>query len=247
MPPKDRFWADPFIIFKNDLYYIFFEELLYKTNKGHISFFTLNKEGVITEPQIILAQPYHVSYPFIFEQKDACFMIPETYANKRIDLYQCTGFPHKWEFMHTLMDNVLAVDTTIHFYNNKYWMFCNIEKNEGASTLDELFIFYATDFTSNNWQPHAKNPVVSDVKKARPAGKIFKYKGDYYRPSQDCSRHYGRGMHIGKITCLTENDYTEETVQFLYSNWDKALTSMHTLNWKGNLTMIDAQYKRWKY
>ncbi len=37
IPPKDRFFADPFIVRKNKINYVFIEELIYKTNKGHIS------------------------------------------------------------------------------------------------------------------------------------------------------------------------------------------------------------------
>jgi len=56
-------------------------------------------------------------------------------------------------------------------------MFFNMRENDGASHLDELFIFYADDIHSNNWNAHSMNPVVSNVNKARPAGKIFEHNG----------------------------------------------------------------------
>ena len=45
MPPKDRFWADPFIIARDNKYFIFIEELLYSTQKGHISVIVMDKSG----------------------------------------------------------------------------------------------------------------------------------------------------------------------------------------------------------
>ncbi|MEJ7627085.1 MAG: hypothetical protein WKF35_09490 [Ferruginibacter sp.] len=246
-PPKDRFWADPFAVHKNGLYYIFFEELMYKTHKGHLAVLTIDNKGNISTPVTILEKDYHLSYPFVMESDNKFFLIPECVVQKRIDLYQCIDFPHKWEFVRTLMNNVSAVDATIHFHDNKYWMFCNIKENEGASTSDELFIFYADHFNSTDWHPHAKNPVISDVKKARPAGKIFKYKNEYYRPSQDCSRHYGRGININRIILLNENEYVEETIQNMYSNWEKSISSIHTINFAGDLTIIDGQTRRSKY
>lgn len=246
-PPRDRFWADPFVIFKDDLYYIFFEELLYNNNKGHISYFTIDNAGNVTAPVKVLEKEYHLSYPFVFENNGEYYMIPETEANQTIELYKSTDFPFKWEFQNTLMENVFAVDTTIHFFDDKFWMFCNIKENEGASNLDELFIFYADDIRSKNWKPHAMNPVVSNVKRARPAGKIFEYHGQLYRPSQNSSKHYGRGMHIGKIITLNELEYVEETMQNIYPNWDKRLISTHTLNFEKRLTVVDGLYNRRRF
>ena len=243
-PPRDRFWADPFVIFKDSLYYVFIEELMFNTNRGHISVFTLDESGNISKPERILEKNYHLSYPFVFEDNGEYYMIPESEENRTIDLYKSTSFPFKWELVNTLMSDVCAVDTTIHFYNNKYWMFCNIKQNEGASNLDELYIFYADHFNTINWQPHTMNPVISNVKNARPAGKIFQYNNAHYRPAQDCSKHYGRGMHIGKIIILTEEEYAEESIQYLYPLWDKKLRGMHTFNSAENLTIIDGEYRR---
>ena len=58
VPPKDKFWADPFIIFKNNIYYVFFEEFIYKKNKAHISFLTINQDGIYSKPIKVLERPY---------------------------------------------------------------------------------------------------------------------------------------------------------------------------------------------
>ena len=78
-------------------------------------------------------------------------------------------------------------------------MFTNIKENEGASSFDELFLFYADELLTNHWKPHPKNPVVSDVKSARPAGSLFFYNNKLYRPSQDCSFRYGYATVINEI------------------------------------------------
>ena len=67
IPPKDRFWADPFIVFKDNIHYIFFEEYIFEKNKGHIAYFTIDKNRKIGKPIKILEQSFHLSYPFIFE------------------------------------------------------------------------------------------------------------------------------------------------------------------------------------
>jgi len=243
-PPTDRFWADPFIYIKDNKYYLFIEELVYKENKGKISVIEIDEKGKYTEPKTVLEKEYHLSYPFLIEDNAELYLIPETSQNRKIEMYKCTDFPMKWELDTVLMDDVNAVDTTIIKHDGLYWMFTNITENEGASSLDELFLFYSKDLYSNSWTPHPKNPIVSDVRRARPAGKIFKQDNKLYRPSQNSSKDYGYGMKINEILTLTEQDYAERTVQDINPNWSKDLRCTHSLNKEGNLTVIDALVRR---
>src|SRR5690606_11575144 len=92
---------------------------------------------------------------------------------------------------------------------------------------------------SDNWQAHPKNPIVSDVKRARPAGKPFLYKNDLFRPAQNCSYNYGYGITINKIEKLNETEYREVPVDFITPDWSKRYKGVHTLSWTGNLTVAD--------
>ena len=68
-PSKNKFWADPFVISRDDKYFIFVEEFIYAKNKGHISVLELNKEGKLLKTQKLIDKPYHMSYPFVFESE----------------------------------------------------------------------------------------------------------------------------------------------------------------------------------
>jgi hypothetical protein len=173
-------------------------------------------------------------------------MMPETKGNKTIEIYKCTSFPYEWTLEKIMFHDIMAVDSTIFKFENKYWLFTNIKENEGASAYDELFLFFS-DSLLGNWKPHPLNPIVSDVKYARPAGNIFIYNDKIFRPSQNCSKHYGYGMQIREILTLTETDYEERQVQSIYPNWSKDLVSTHTLNNSGKLTIIDALVRRRNY
>jgi len=243
-PPKDRFWADPFILKRDSTYYIFLEELIYKEKRGKISVMEMDEKGNYTKPEVVLETPYHLSYPHLIEDNGELYMLPETKGNNTIELYKCVDFPKKWELEKIMFDNIAAVDSTVFKHNDKYWLFTNIRENEGASAYDELFLFYADNLLSDNWTPHPMNPIVSNVKTARPAGDIFIYNNRIYRPSQNCGKHYGYGMQIQEIITLTENDYKEEHVQSIYPNWSKDLVSTHTINNSGRLTVIDALVSR---
>lgn len=246
LPPKDRFWADPHIIKEKDTYFIFIEELIFKENKGFISVIEMDDKGNYLEPVVILKKDYHLSFPFIFKEKEDFYMIPESSQNRSIDLYKCIDFPYKWECVKTILKDINAADTIIILKDHKYWMFTNIVENKGASKYDELFLFYADSLMSDNWISHPENPIVSDVQNARMAGKIFFENGKMYRPSQNCSNHYGYGMSINEIIELNEKTYKEVKLESIDPNWSKKIKSTHSFSTVEGLTVIDAEYRRKK-
>ena len=246
IPPKDRFWADPHVMYRDNKYYIFLEEYLYSTDKGHISLLVMDEKGNYEQPEVILDTPYHLSYPFIFEHNNELFMIPESMENGTVELYKCTGFPNQWEFQMNLLENVKLLDVTLKYLDNKWWMFANCVEIDGVSSWDELYLFSSEELYSTNWQPHPQNPIVSDCKRSRPAGKIFENNGVLYRPSQNSSHKYGYGFNLNSINVLNEHEYSETLVSKVEPNWDKSINATHTFNHVNNLYVIDAQYRRRK-
>ena len=244
LPPKDRFWADPHIISMDKNYFIFIEEYVYSKSKGHIALIKMDKEGNYDYLGKILEKDYHLSYPFVFQFENNFYMIPETESNNNIELYKCTDFPKKWEYHGEIMNNVNAVDTTIFNYNDKWWMFTGMKENLGSSNSDELFLFHSDNPLSNDWESHSSNPIISDVRQARPAGKIFSFKDDIYRPSQNSSKFYGYGISVNQINNITKNEYQETIVTSILPNWDNNISRVHTFAYDDGLSMIDAKIKR---
>ncbi len=245
IPPKDRFWADPHVIKQNSKYYIFIEEYLFDIKKGHISVIEIDERGNIGETEKVLERDYHLSYPHIFKFNERIYMVPESHENSTIELYGSVDFPYKWEHKMNLMENLNAVDTTLFYHNNKWWLFTAIKEYEGAAR-DELYIYYADELLTKDWKAHPLNPVISDVRVARPAGRIFKRNGRIYRPSQNGSYHYGYGFHIQEIEVLTETDFREKTIMSAKPKWEKSIIGTHTFAYEEGLTVIDALKRRSK-
>jgi hypothetical protein len=84
------------------------------------------------------------------------------------------------------------------------------------------------------------NPIVSDVKRARGAGAIFRKNGKLFRPSQDCSKGYGYGFDLNEIIILSETEYSERTVKSVRPECMKNTVATHTYANQGDLTVIDA-------
>jgi hypothetical protein len=246
VPPKDRYWADPHVVLRDGSYYIFFEELPFATNKGHICVLRVDRQGRIDTPIKVLERPYHLSYPHMVEDGGELFMVPETAENRTIEIYRCTRFPDQWELAGTLMEGVCAVDATLLQRDGKWWLFANVVENAELSTWDQLFLFHSDSLAAGTWIPHPLNPIVSDVRRARPAGPIFEREGRLYRPSQDCSVRYGYGIRINQITTLTPYDYAEIESDSIWPDWDTTIIATHTLCHVGGLTVADALQPRLK-
>lgn len=244
VPDKDRYWADPFVIQKDNLYYIFAEEKIYATKRGRIICITLDRQGNLLSNQVVLERPYHLSYPFVFEYKDEIYMLPESAQSQNVELYRCTKFPNEWQFVKNLMTGIYAADATLFENDKKWWMFVNI-KETGGSSLDALHLFYADNPLEENWMPHPCNPIVKDIRSARPAGGIFSRDGKLIRPSQDSSHRYGYALKFNRITKLNENEY-EEILDTSFLPRGGKIIATHTFNQAGNLTVIDAIIRRRK-
>jgi hypothetical protein len=233
------FWADPFVVIKDNESYIFFEELSYKDWKGYISYIKMNADKSFTKPKKILQKDYHLSYPFIFQYEDAYYMIPESAENRTIELYKCNAFPEKWEFQKNIMQDVRACDTTLIEHNGLWWMFSVICGHDKCMNTEDLHIFYSDNPLSNNWTSHKNNPVVSDATNARPAGKIFSNNGKLYRPSQSCAAIYGKGLNINEIIELSTEAYKEKKIHEDTAEWSSRVSGLHTYNHEGNLSVSD--------
>jgi hypothetical protein len=243
IPPSDRFWADPHVVMKDGRYYVFVEELVYAQNKGHISVMEIREDGSYTSPRPVLEEPYHLSNPLVFEHDGQFFLIPESSRNRTVDLYRCVSFPEHWQHCETLLNDVDAVDATVHFHHGKWWLFANVR--EYGSADDDLFLFSSDLLQHGEWKAHPRNPVVSDVTRARPAGNIFEHGQRLYRPAQDCSVRYGYGIRLQEIVTLTDSEYVEREALFIEPGWDNGIVATHTFSRAGGLTMIDALQEGW--
>jgi len=244
LPPRDRFWADPFPIKKEDKYFVFIEEYLEKTKKGHISVIEIDPNGRWSRPVKVLEKDYHLAYPFVFEWQGEYYMLPETSSQKTLELYRCRSFPHQWQLEKVLMEGVNAVDATLAEMEGSWWLFVNMAAVAGnVKNWDELYLFYA-DHPLGPWKPHRRNPVKSDVRNSRPAGRVFSENGRFFRPAQDCSKRYGYAISINQILRISPTDYEEKEVSKILPQWRKDLMGNHTFNRMEGLTVLDGLIRR---
>ena len=243
-PPKGWFWADPFPIEREGRHYIFFEELPLGAPRAHISVVEVDRDGHASTPVKVLERDYHLSYPFLVEEGGELYMIPETAHNRTVEVYKCVDFPTQWRLERVLLEDVYCADATLHREDGRWWMFAN-SAAVGEEINDELHLF-TSDTLLGDWKPHRRNPVKSDVRSSRPAGRLFRSAEGLFRPGQICTPIYGSGIALHRVTKLTTDAYSEEEERRIVPESDSIL-GIHTINRAGDLSVTDAFVRRARF
>jgi hypothetical protein len=199
------FVADPFMLRVRDLWYMFFEVYNHETDKGEIGL-AISGDGFTWNYQhIVLAEPFHLSYPYVFEWEGDFYMIPESHKAGDIRLYKASRFPTEWTQTDTLLTGQTFSDSSLFRHDAKWWLFTETNLDHH----DTLRLYYATNL-SGPWHEHPKSPIIyGDPHIARPAGRVLTLPGSIVRYSQDCYPTYGTEVRAFEITELTTSTYKE--------------------------------------
>ena len=84
-------------------------------------------------------EPFHLSFPYVFEYRKKLYLIPDSSSNKDIRIYKCKKFPLKWKLHKILVKDILATDSLV-FKSRKNWhMLTNMRSNKTNDLNSELF------------------------------------------------------------------------------------------------------------
>lgn len=248
-PPKNTEWADPFVISKENGYYIFFEEKYFNRLEAHISFVELNSNGELLseKPTIAIKEKYHLSYPYIFFYNGEYYMIPESASANEVWLYKAAAFPKNWQKVKCLIENKKVYDATLYFHNGNWFLFGNSKSEDNLSSDAYLHIFYSGDLLNESFKPHPCNPIYRDVRHSRPAGNIFEYNRKLIRPAQISAPRYGYGISFKNITKLSVTEFEEVQTDTVNPDWHKKIKGIHTINMEGNFVVADILTHRFRW
>jgi hypothetical protein len=199
--------ADPFMICVDGAWHMFFEVLSWSRHgkRGEIGHATSPDGLRWTYDRIVLAEPFHLSYPYVFEAGSEIYMVPESYQAGGVRLYRGSPFPHRWTLVATLATGDHLVDSSLFQAVGRWWMFTAI----GGGRNDTLRLFHAKDLLGP-WTEHARSPVVSgDPGRARPGGRVVVRDGRLLRFAQVCRPRYGMSVRAFEVTRLGPRLYEE--------------------------------------
>jgi hypothetical protein len=199
-----KFVADPFLIKEGATWYLFFEVYNRNTKQGDEAVATSTNTYQWDYQQVILDEPFHLSYPYVFKWEGEYYLIPESFEANSVRLYKADVFPTKWSFVTTLVDGGDYVDNSIAYYNGKWWLFSATTSN------DTLHLFYADQLTGP-FVEHPESPIVKgSVHKARSSGRVLVFEDRLYRYTMDVDPPEGtHWVWAYEITEITPTTYSE--------------------------------------
>jgi len=234
--PQGHFWADPFAIEHEGKCWVFFEDYSYREDRALIACAEISSRGELGLPVVCLQHPsQHYSYPHIFRAGSEIFMIPESLDSNSIDLFRCRQFPDQWVREAALIDGKF-VDTTVWQHDGLWWL--TTTSAQPSSRAGSLLLFYSTSLTGE-WHFHPANPISTDIRTNRGAGRIFLSNDRLIRPSQACAPSYGYSLTFNEIVALSPEHYSERPLKTITPEHWPGLSGIHTYNSAGNVELID--------
>lgn len=196
--------ADPFMLRMQETWYMYFEVLLRESRRGIISFAT-SQDGLNWKYQdVVLDEPFHLSYPHVFTWEQSVYMIPESLGAETIRLYRAASFPNRFEPVADLIKGKWA-DPTIFFHQGVWWLLACSTPYENRT----LHLFSAEQPTGP-WREHPHSPIVADDQhRARPGGRVRHIGNNLVRFAQDCVPRYGTQLRAIDIVELGQTRYRE--------------------------------------
>jgi len=235
-PRRGRFHADPFPLEAADGTHLLFEMWDEAAQRGWIA--CAPPDGDPAAAPAVLDLGCHMSYPAVFRWQGATWCAPEVSALGGLRLFRMGATPLDWTAVATLLEGVPLLDPTLFVHAGRWWL---LAARADAAPDTDLHAWHAP-CPLGPWVPHGLNPVVSDVRAARPAGAVLRHAGTLYRPGQDCAAGYGAAVVLHRILRLEPEAYSEVAVRRLEPGADWPWPDgLHTLNLIPGGLLIDAK------
>lgn len=238
--PANHFWADPCLAEEEaGRGYLFVEQWTAGNGKGVIACLELLPDAQVANLGVVLDMPVHLSYPQAFRWAGQWYLTVESGHDNCVGLYRAEAFPFRWAPVAELVRGRNCVDPTLYRHDGHWYLFAAVDEG-GGSTSDELFLFVAEEL-AGPFRPHPANPIVSDVRRARPAGRVFQRAGRLIRPAQDCAPRYGAAVVFNEVLELSPTHYRERPLGRLDSRWAAGLDGCHTYSESGGTEVLDVR------
>ncbi|WP_198024318.1 glucosamine inositolphosphorylceramide transferase family protein [Asaia astilbis] len=156
MPRAFQFRADPFGVWHEGLLHVFLEIYDYRNRIGEIELFVYDRSFRLIRNEIVLREPWHLSYPQVIEAEGDFWMLPEAHRSKGQTLYRAERFPDRWVPACQIdLGGEIAVDATLCFRDGLWWLiYTPVEAAKKAPS--RLHVAYAESLRGP-WTRHRQN------------------------------------------------------------------------------------------
>jgi len=238
--PPGHFLADPFIIEREGRRICFLEDYDYAIGRACIAAVEIIDGEHYEMLGPVIEEPYHMSYPYLFEYEGTLYMVPETNEANAIRLYECTNFPLEWVYSKDVMSGARAFDSMIFQQGSTWWLLSNMSAKGKEDGSSQLMAYSSDDPLAGSWQPHRKNPIIFDSTIARNGGILDRESRYPIRGRQKQGfNSYGDALTLARMTDLTPESYSEEEVGEILPHFFDGISRCHHIHSDGNYTVYD--------
>lgn len=211
-PKPLLYQADSFLFVKGEELFLFYE-MQHWDNPGVIAMRKTKDLRSWTEPVVVLRQPFHLSFPYVFEDGGTVYMIPESQESDAIHLFRAdndelTSFYKVRTLLYQERKDGIHYnynDSHIYKKDDVYYLFTSYQKN--WMYYQELFV--SDDLLQGEFIRHPKSPICISNEFGRNGGSLIQHDGRLLRVTQDCHTDYGDNVSLMEIDVLTSDDYRE--------------------------------------
>lgn len=211
-PKPLLFQADPFMIVKGDELFLFYE-FQHWDDPGYIVMTKTSDLKNWSKPITVLKEPFHLSFPYVFEDNGKIYMIPESQEDDSIRLYQANEGLTSFSYVRTMLmqerENGIHYnfcDNHIYKKNGIYYLFTSYQKN----WLYYQELYFTGDLLNGTFKKHPQSPICTSNEFGRNGGSLIQYGDRLLRVTQDCHQNYGDNISLFEITKLNESYYEEK-------------------------------------
>jgi len=199
--------AHPFMVITDSMYYMFCTVKFGPSDQGGIGLAESQDGFHWKYRQLVIKEPFVLSYPYVFKWQDDYYLIPEAHTESSVRLYRAQHFPTEWTYVGNLVTGDHFISASVVNFRGRWWMFVSPEGNE------TLRLFFA-DTLTGTWTEHPMSPIVTGNKNiARPGGRLLVLDDTLYRMGQDCDPTYGNQVHAFEILDISPTTYREKMVE----------------------------------
>lgn len=239
IPNSFCYWAaDPFVLYKDGMYYIFAELFDKIIGKGRLGYCILSEQGkIMSKWKVNIKSPVHMSFPNLMMANGKIYLMPESGKEYELRYYESVNFPKKWVLKEKLLEGVQVCDT-IEFYKDYLWCYNDFTKDKKAIIYQKV----------NNGIYKVIKEIPDEKNCLRPGGKAFEYKGNIVIPFQNGDGEYGKSLFF---TAIDYNQFTNDiNTEILFELSDKnvciknlinPIIGIHTYNFDKDIEVIDVK------
>lgn len=234
--------ADPFLFVRNGVTYLFYETL--KGKKGVLGCFR-REGGRWVDEGTVLEEPWHLSYPQVFEEGGRVYMIPEScdfrgqFKRGAVRLYEANDFPRGWRQVSVLIEEPFS-DSSLLRKDGWYYLSCGREYPTEAAEL------WYSPALKGPWKRHPRSDAHNQSRRLRRNGGSFLQDGGVlYRIAQDCNGAYGKRLFKVPVLEISPEAYREGPAIPFHAGFRHTYNCAETA--EGTMEVVDEMRYRYRF